>query len=145
MMRKAILGAVVAAAAVTAIGGPAAASIPAPLEAIAPGSEIRRSTTFGDEWRSEVLKLHRDGTVTGNYQIRRSTLRYGATEFREGRIYGRWTIEHGKLCMFGTGFQFKYKNCFSIAKRHGYGKEYSAINLRTGDVWKTFIYPHGVF
>ena len=144
-MRKTILGAVAAAAALSAIGGAASASIPAPLEAIVPGSEIRRNTTFGDEWRSEVLKLHKDGTVTGVYQIRRSTLRAGAVEMREGRIYGTWTVEYGKLCFYGKGFAQKYKNCFHVAKRYGSKKEYSAINVRTGDVWKTFIYPRHVY
>ena len=144
-MRKSILGAVAAAAAITAIGGAASASIPAPLDAIVPGSEVRRSTTFGDEWRSEVLKFHRDGTVTGNYQIRRSTLRAGAIEHREGRIRGSWTLEYGKLCVTGLGFAYKYKSCFHVSKRYGRGKEYSAIDVRTGDVWKTFIYPHAAF
>lgn len=142
-MRKIILAAAVASVAVSGLAAPVLAS---PHEdesfgAFIAGSEVRRNIRHGDQWRNDVLKFHPDGTVTGNYQIRRDQLAHHANEFREGRIYGRWSIEGGALCVFGHGFEYRHKTCYGISKKYGSRREFAATDLRTGEIWQMFIYP----
>ncbi len=140
-MRKTILGIAVAA---SALAAPAMASAPVALEQLLPGSEVRRSIRFGSELRDDVLKLNPDGTVTGNWQVTRGVSGYGGTEHRQGRINGYWTLVNGTLCIQGTGLPYKHGSCFSITKTHGSKREFAATNVRTGDVWKMFIYSPNV-
>jgi hypothetical protein len=137
-MRKFILAAALAA---TAFAAPAMAHHPVALDALLPGSEIRRSISHGDEMRDEVLKLHADGSLTGNYQVTRSGLSRGV-EHRQGRIHGTWAIVQGKLCITGKGLSEGYKTCYSVTKGYHGKREFAAVNLRTGEIWKMFIFPH---
>jgi len=135
-MRNLILAGVIGAA---AFATPATAFKPVPLDVLLPGSEVRRSTSHGDEMRDEVLHLHADGTLTGNYEITRSGVKRGV-EFRQGRIYGVWTVRQGKLCIAGEGLSEGPKTCYRITKGpHGL-REFAATNVRTGEIWKMFIH-----
>ncbi len=139
-MRKTILGIAVAA---SALAAPAMASAPIALDQLLPGSEVRRSIRFGGELRDDVIKLNPDGTVTGNWQVTRGVSHYG-TEHRQGRIHGTWNLVNGTLCIQGTGLPYKHGSCYSITKAHGSKREFAATNVRTGDVWKMFIYSPNV-
>lgn len=140
-MRKTILGIAVAA---SALAAPAMASAPIALDQLLPGSEVRRSIRFGGELRDDVMKLNPDGTVSGNYQITRDSVGYGGTEHRQGRIFGTWTLVNGTLCIQGTGLPYKRTSCYAITKTYGSKREFAATNVRTGDVWKMFIYSPNV-
>lgn len=139
-MRKTILGIAVAA---SALAAPAMASAPIALDQLLPGSEVRRSIRFGGELRDDVIKLNPDGTVTGNWQVTRGVSRSG-TEHRQGRIHGTWNLVNGTLCIQGTGLPYTHGSCYSITKTHGSKREFAATNVRTGDVWKMFIYSPNV-
>ncbi|MHA1538074.1 MAG: hypothetical protein ACTSUD_11010 [Alphaproteobacteria bacterium] len=140
-MRKTILGIAVAA---SALAAPAMASAPIALDQLLPGSEVRRSIRFGGELRDDVLKLNPDGTVTGNWQVTRGISRHGGTHLSQGRIHGTWTLVKGTLCIQGTGLPYKYASCYAVSKTFGSKREYAATNVRTGDVWKMFIYSPNV-
>ena len=137
-MRKFILAAAIAA---TALSLPAQASRPALLEGLLPGSEVRRSTSHGDEMRDEVLKLHPDGTLTGNYQVTRSGLKGGGVEHRQGRIHGVWAVVGGKLCISGKGLSEGYETCYHVTKSFAGKRQFAGVNVATGEIWKMFIYP----
>ena len=140
-MRKTILGVAVAA---SALAAPAMASAPIALDQLLPGSEVRRTIRFGGELRDDVLKLKPDGTVTGSWLITRGTLHRGGTEHRQGRILGTWNLVNGSLCIQGTGLPYKHGSCYNITKKYGSKREFAATNVRTGDVWKMFIYSSNV-
>ena len=133
-MRVLILGLIVAGA--VAAGAEAAP----PTLSLLSGSEIRRDATIGFWRRYEVLRLHPNGTISGNYESTRPVTK-GYYESRVGDIRGRWSFEAGKLCFKGSGLEYMGRSCYAIT-RHGYSdKEYSGTHDRTGDVWRFFIYP----
>ena len=121
----------------------AAASSPAALVDL-PGSEVRRSTNQGDERREEVLQLHGNGRLTGNYQVTRSNLQGGGVEFRQGDIRGSWRIVGQRLCIAGSGLSEGRMTCYRVSEA-GVGKrQFAATNVRTGEIWEMFIYPDEV-
>jgi len=140
-MRKFLLGAALAAA---TFATPALATPTVELDTLIPGSEVRRSISFGDEMRADVIKLNPNGTVTGNFEITRSGLKYGGVEHRQGQIVGTWTVERGSLCIQGRGLEYAHKSCYRITKKHGSRHEYAATDTRTGDIWQMFIYSSNV-
>jgi len=104
------------------------------------GSEIRRNATIGFWQRYEVLQLDPNGTFTGNYESTRPVTQ-GLQDRRVGAIRGKWSFRAGKLCLEGSGLEYKGRSCYALT-RNGYsGNEYSATHERTGDVWRFFIYP----
>jgi hypothetical protein len=139
-MHKIVLAAAVAALSVTM---PAKASSPSALVDL-PGSEVRRSTTHGDERREEVLHLHGNGRLTGNYQVTRSSLLGGGVEFRQGRIHGRWRIVGDRLCIAGVGLSEGHRTCYHVAEAGRGRRQFAATNVRTGEIWQMFIFPDEV-
>lgn len=135
-----VLAAAVAALSYTA---PAMASSAAALVDL-PGSEVRRSTTHGDERRDEVLQLHTNGRLTGNFQVTRSNLPGGGIWHRQGSIHGKWTIAGGKLCIAGSGLSEGPRTCYNITKSHMGKRQFAATNLRTGEIWQMFVFPDEV-
>jgi hypothetical protein len=135
--------ALAAAAVAISLAAPAAASSPSALVEL-PGSEVRRSTTHGDERREEVLHLHTNGRLTGNYQVTRSNLIGGGVEFRQGKIFGRWRIVSGQLCITGRGLSEGHRTCYRVDEARGGKREFAATNVRTGEIWQMFIYPDEV-
>jgi hypothetical protein len=105
------------------------------------GSEIRRSITHGDHYREEVLHLHGNGRLTGNYQVTRSSLPGGGVEHRQGKIFGRWTLDGMRLCLAGSGLSEGPQSCYKLAKTYSGRRQYAAVNVRTGEIWQVFIYP----
>lgn len=139
-MPKLVLAAIAAA---LSLAAPAMASSPTALVDL-PGSEIRRSTNQGDEHREEVLHLHTNGRLTGNYQITRSNLMGGGVEFRQGKIHGRWRIVGGRLCIAGRGLSEGHRTCYRVDEARGGKREFAATNVSTGEIWQMFIYPDEV-
>ena len=118
----------------------AAAEASEPTRAMLSGSEVRRNATIGFFQRYEVLRLNSDGTFSGNYESKRP-IRMGEYERHVGNMKGRWSFGAGKLCLEGSGLEYRGRSCYAIT-RHGYSdKEYSGTHNRTGDVWRFFIYP----
>jgi hypothetical protein len=139
-MSKLVLAAI---AATICAATPAAASSASALVDL-PGSEIRRSTNQGDEHREEVLHLHTNGRLTGNFQVTRSSLMGGGVEFRQGKIHGRWRIVGGRLCIAGTGLSEGHRTCYRVDEARGGKREFAATNVSTGEIWQMFIYPDEV-
>jgi hypothetical protein len=144
-MRKKTLLAAAAVLSLSAVG------LSAPAPAAAPGfnqhltgSEIRRSTTHGDEYREEVLHLHGNGRLTGNFQVTRSNLPGGGVELRQGHIQGRWTQNGKQLCLAGSGLSEGPQSCYNLAKSYSGKRQYAAVNVHTGEIWQVFIYPNEV-
>lgn len=140
-MRKSLFAAAGLAALSFAVAAPAASiSFAEHL----PGSEVRRSTTQGDELREEVLHLYSDGRLSGNYQVTRPNLPGGGVEHRQGKIFGRWTLDGARLCLAGKGLSDGPESCYDLTKAHRGKRQYAAVNARTGEIWQVFIYPDEV-
>ncbi|MEJ2121096.1 MAG: hypothetical protein P8Z76_10370 [Alphaproteobacteria bacterium] len=139
-MSKLVLAAI---AATICAATPAAASSASALVDL-PGSEIRRSTNQGDEYREEVLHLHTNGRLTGNFQVTRSNLLGGGVEFRQGKIHGRWRIVGGRLCIAGAGLSEGPRTCYRVDETRGGKREFAGTNVSTGEIWQMFIYPDEV-
>jgi len=137
-MHKLLLAAAVAAATAMAAAAPALASSPGVLDRL-PGSEVRRSTSQGDERREEVLTLHRDGRLTGNYQVTRTGLPRGSVEHRQGRIHGSWEVVGDKLCIAGRGLSEGDASCYHLSKARAGRRQFAATNLGTGEIWRMFV------
>jgi len=138
-MQKLVLAAVAA----LGLAAPAAASSPSALVDL-PGSEVRRSTMQGDERREEVLHLHTNGRLSGNYQVTRSTVIGGGVVFRHGNIHGRWRIVGNRLCIAGAGLSEGPRTCYHVAATPGGRRQFAATNVRTGEIWQMFIFPDEV-
>ncbi|HUT51726.1 MAG TPA: hypothetical protein VM325_20545 [Alphaproteobacteria bacterium] len=118
------------------------ANAAAPPSDLLAGSEIRRNVEFGGIQRYEVLRLAPDGSFTGVYETTRPVAR-GSEERRTGAVRGRWSLEGGALCFEGSGLEYAGRNCYRLS-HGGYSKrQWSGVNVRTGDIWQFFIYPRG--
>lgn len=106
-----------------------------------PGSEIRRNAKLTLGHRFDVIRLHSDHTVRGNWRLEYDVhFPSGGGHVREGGINGEWSWENGQLCLFGYGIEHRGRQCYRLARK-GDGKQYTMTNTATGQVWEMFFYP----
>lgn len=112
------------------------------LGELLPGSEIRRNAKLTLGHRFDVLKLHADHTVRGNWRLEYDVhFPSGGGHILEGGVNGEWSWQNGKLCLFGYGMEHPGQQCYSLSPKGG-GKQYTMTNSTTGQVWEMFFYPN---
>ncbi|MDJ0948126.1 MAG: hypothetical protein QNJ94_04320 [Alphaproteobacteria bacterium] len=122
---------------------PAAA---AEIESILKGSTVHRSGRDGGDTRYDIWRLAPDGTLTGNFRVRRPATR--TYYVIEGDVNGRWSVQNDNLCVEAKGLEGYLiegngveRICFEVRKG-GFGRnEYVATDTTNGKNWQVFVYP----